>query len=165
MQTFQPPSDEEIGAAFAEGQAAVAALIRRALRQQAALFESGAEAAGRQREILQGELYWVALEEDGVAHPQVVLQENVFNRSRIPSVVVCGLTSNRKRASAPGNVLLEDGEGNLTRQSVVEVSKVSTVAKTRLGEYIGALSAARVEQILAGMRFLQAISEPRDAGG
>ncbi|MEO8396295.1 MAG: type II toxin-antitoxin system PemK/MazF family toxin, partial [Chloroflexota bacterium] len=40
-------------------------------------------------------------------------------------------------------------------QSVVEVSKVSTVDKTQLGEYIGSLSEARIAQILAGMRFLQ----------
>ena len=61
-----------------------------------------------------------------------------------------------KRANEPGNVLLEPGEGNLSRQSIVIVSQVSAVEKNRLGETIGALSDARVEQILAGMRFQQA---------
>jgi mRNA interferase MazF len=37
----------------------------------------------------------------------------------------------------------------------VEVSKVSTVDKTHLGEYIGSLTEQRVHEILAGMRFLQ----------
>jgi mRNA interferase MazF len=84
-----------------------------------------------------------------------VLQDDVFNRSRIQTVIVCALTSNMKRASMPGNVLLDGGEANLPRQSVVEVSKVSAVDRTQLGDYIGTLSRQRVNQILAGMRFLQ----------
>lgn len=55
----------------------------------------------------------------------------------------------------PGNVLLEAGEANLSRQSVVEVAKVSTIYKAQLGEYIGSLRPERIEQIQAGMRFLQ----------
>ncbi len=86
----------------------------------------------------------------------MVIQDDVFNRSRISTVIVCALTSNLKRATEPGNILLEVGEGNLTRQSVVVVSQVSSVYKARLGERIGALSDERVEQILAGMRFQQA---------
>ena len=71
------------------------------------------------------------------------------------TVVVCLLTSNRQRVTMPGNVLLEAGEGNLTRLSVVEVSKVFPVARSRLGDSIGTLSEQRIEQILAGMRFVQ----------
>ena len=52
--------------------------------------------------------------------------------------------------------LLEVGEGNLPKQSVVVVSQVSSVDKARLGERIGSLSDPRVEQILAGLRFQQA---------
>jgi mRNA interferase MazF len=71
-------------------------------------------------------------------------------------VVVCTLTSNLHRANEPGNVLLDVGEGNLPKRSVVIVSQVSSVEKARLGERIRALSEARVEQILAGLRFQQA---------
>ena len=84
------------------------------------------------------------------------MQDDVFNRSRISTVVVCALTSNLNRATEPGNVLLDPCEGNLQKQSVVVVSQVSSVYKTRLGEHIGSLSEERVQQILAGMRFLQA---------
>ena len=86
----------------------------------------------------------------------MVVQEDVFNHSRITTVVLCALTSNLQRAKEPGNVLLEPGEANLPAQSVVVVSQVSSVEKSRLGERIGALSDARVGQILAGLRFLQA---------
>ena len=60
----------------------------------------------------------------GYSHPHVVVQEDVFNHSRIATVVVCALTSNLHRANEPGNVLLEAGEGNLPKQSVVVVSQV-----------------------------------------
>jgi mRNA interferase MazF len=119
--------------------------------------------------VNQGDLYWVSLEdpnqpEPGYAHPYVVIQDNIMNRSRIHTVVVCALTTNLKRAKAPGNVLLERGEANLPRQSVVVVSQVSTVNKTQLGEYIGPLTEERVNQILAGMQFLQLMTERHETG-
>ena len=52
-------------------------------------------------------------------------------------------------------VLLEVGEGNLQKQSVVVVSQIASVPRGRLRERVGALSQARVEQILAGLRFQQ----------
>jgi mRNA interferase MazF len=111
--------------------------------------------------INRGDLFWIEPDESrgsipGYSHPHVVIQDDVFNRSRISTVVVCALTSNLNRANEPGNVLLEVGEGDLPRQSVVVVSQVSAVYKNRLGERIGALSDGRVEQILAGMKFQQA---------
>jgi mRNA interferase MazF len=109
----------------------------------------------------QGDIFWIEADPSrgsipGSPHPHVVVQDDVFNRSRISTVVVCALTSNLNRATEPGNVLLALSEGNLQKQSVVVVSQVSSVYKTRLGEHIGSLSAERVQQILAGMRFLQA---------
>jgi mRNA interferase MazF len=108
-----------------------------------------------------GDLFWIG-PDDGrgavppISHPHVVVQDDVFNHSRISTVVVCALTTNLHHASEPGNVLLDLGEGNLPRQSVVVVSQISSVDKSRLGQRIGALSATRVEQILAGLRFQQA---------
>jgi mRNA interferase MazF len=109
----------------------------------------------------QGDIFWIEADASrgstpGSPHPHVVVQDDVFNRSRISTVIVCALTSNLNRATEPGNVLLEPGEGSLGKQSVVVVSQVSSVYKTRLGAHIGTLSSERVQQILAGMRFLQA---------
>jgi mRNA interferase MazF len=109
--------------------------------------------------IRQGDLYWLQAgagsDSEVGAHPYLVIQEDVLNDSRITTVVVCALTSNLKQAPAPGNVLLEEGEGGLPHRSAVVISKVSTVEKSRLGDRIGALSPERVEQVLAGMKFLQ----------
>ena len=110
--------------------------------------------------IDRGDVYWIVLDDDrgtpGLAHPHVVVQDDVFNRARITTVVVCALTSNLERAREPGNVLLDPGEADLPRQSVVVVSQISSVDKTRLGARIGTLSSARVDQIIAGLRFQQA---------
>jgi mRNA interferase MazF len=83
----------------------------------------------------------------------------VFNASRINTTVVCALTSNLTRATAPGNVLLDIGEGTLPKQSVVVVSQLFTVDKRDLGEYIGSLSPKRIRQILEGIDLLL---QPRD---
>ncbi|WPB75725.1 type II toxin-antitoxin system PemK/MazF family toxin [Archangium violaceum] len=110
--------------------------------------------------INRGDVFWIAPDDSrgpapSYSHPHVVVQDDVFNHSRITTVVVCALTSNLHRATEPGNVLLEVGEGNLSKQSVVVVSQISSIDKSRLGERIGSLSDARVEQILAGLRFQQ----------
>jgi mRNA interferase MazF len=114
--------------------------------------------------INQGDIFWVDLDEPfgsepGYRHPHVVIQNNVFNRSRIDTVVVCTLTSNLRRANAPGNVLLEAGEANLPEPSVVNVSQIFTVSKSQLVEKIGTLSSERIRQILNGVRLL---TEPRE---
>ena len=106
-------------------------------------------------------MFWIGPDDSrgsvpGYPHPHVVVQDDVFNHSRITTVVVCALTSNLRRVNWPGNVLLEAGEGGLPKRSVVVVSQVSSVEKARLGERIGSLSDARVGQILAGLRFQQA---------
>ena len=113
------------------------------------------------RDLQRGDLFWLIEDRAGAprssyAHPHVVVQEDVFNRSRITTVIVCALTTNLHRANEPGNVLLEPGEGALPKQSVVVVSQIASVEKTRLGARIGTLSPARVDQIIAGLRFQQA---------
>jgi len=88
--------------------------------------------------IKQGDTHWIELEEPigsepGYSQPRVVIQNNVFNQSRIHTVIVCALTTNIKRANAPGNIVLEVGEANLPKQGVVWVSQIFTVDKTQFG--------------------------------
>ncbi len=114
--------------------------------------------------INQGDVYWAELGEPsgsgpGYQHPHVVIQSNLFNASKINTVITCVLTSNMRLAQAPSNVALEKGEANLPKPSVVLVSQIVTLDKAELGEYIGTLSRHRVNQILAGV---QMMLEPRD---
>jgi len=114
--------------------------------------------------IRQGDVFWIDFDEPsgsepGWRHPHVVIQNNVFNQSRINTVVVCVITSNLKRAESPGNVLLEKGEANLPKQSAVNISQIFTIDKRDLSEKIGELSPRRIRQILDGICLL---TEPRD---
>lgn len=114
--------------------------------------------------VRQGEVYWLSFgipsgSGPGYRHPYVVIQNNVFNDSRINTVVVCGITSNLRRGKAMGNVLLEKREAGLPERSVVNVSQIFTVDKAALIERIGTVSPKRVRQILDGVRLL---TEPRE---
>lgn len=109
--------------------------------------------------IRQGEVYWIdfgfaAGSAPAERHPCVVVQSDLFNRSRILTTVVCLVTSNLSRAQAPGNVLLEGGEGYLPRPSVVNVSQVVTVDKSELSERIGRLPAVKIDAIRRGLHLL-----------
>jgi len=109
--------------------------------------------------IRQGRVYWLDF---GTAtgsvtaerHPCVVVQNDVFNRSEIATSVVCLITSNLSRANAPGNVLLQTGEANLPKASVVNISQIQTVDKTDLSESIGDLSGTAAAAVRDGLFLL-----------
>jgi mRNA interferase MazF len=114
--------------------------------------------------INQGDIFWIDFDdpsgsEPGYRHPHVVIQNNLFNRSLINTVVVCALTSNLKRANAPGNVLLDKGEANLPKKSVINISQIFTVNKSDLSEKIGSLTRERFSQVYEGIKLL---AEPRE---
>ncbi len=109
--------------------------------------------------IRQGDIFWVELGKPagsgpGFRHPCVVIQNNVYNTSRLNTVILCVLTSNLERAKAPGNVLLRKGEGNLPKASVVNITQIITVDKSDLAEKIGSLSLVRLNEILDGVSLL-----------
>ena len=114
--------------------------------------------------IEQGDIFWVDIDdpygsEPGGRRPYVVVQNNMYNFTRISTVVACAITANLKRESAPGNVLLNRGEGDLPRKSVVNISQVITLDKQVLSERIGTLSSRRIQEIISG---LQLLLEPRE---
>jgi len=109
--------------------------------------------------VRQGEIYWIDFgaatgSAQAQRHPCVVVQGDLFNRSRIATTVVCLITSNLARAEAPGNVLLEEGMGNLRRPSVVNISQVVTVDKSELSEPVGRVPVSKVDAIRQGLHLL-----------
>ncbi|MBL8211282.1 MAG: type II toxin-antitoxin system PemK/MazF family toxin [Bryobacterales bacterium] len=110
-------------------------------------------------EIKQGHVFWIDFgSRVGSApadrHPCVVVQNDVFNHSAIGTTVVCLITSNVARAKAPGNVLLQKGEGGLSKPSVVNVSQILTVDKTELIECVGTLTPASRNAVRDGLHLL-----------
>lgn len=118
------------------------------------------------RTIRTGDIYWLLPDpsqdaEPGVLHPHVVIRADVWSDREQPAVVACALTTNLRRVSLPGNLLIPAGEANLPKTSIVEVSKVVTLETARLGVFIGRLSEQRVAQIQAGIRFVATSFRPR----
>lgn len=114
--------------------------------------------------IRQGDIYWVELveprgSEPGYRHPYAVIQNDIFNKSKLQTVVLCALTSNLVRSTAPGNVLLNKEEANLPKRSVVNITQVLTIDKGELQHKIGSLSKKRIREIIDGINLLV---EPRD---
>jgi mRNA interferase MazF len=110
-------------------------------------------------ETRQGEVYWLDFgpafgSAPAQLHPCVVVQSDVFNRSRIATTVVCLITSNMDRAAAPGNVALRKGAAGLPRPSVVNVSQVVTVDKLDLEDRVGRLPRPTLDLVLAGLRLV-----------
>jgi mRNA interferase MazF len=109
--------------------------------------------------VRQGDVFWLDLGEPsgsapGFRHPHLVVQSDVFNDSPLQTTVVCVITSSLQRAKAPGNVLLDQGEGGLPQPSVVNVSQIFTVDKEDLIEKIGTLSPERLREVLDGVYLL-----------
>ena len=110
-------------------------------------------------EIKQGDIFWIEQDkpkgsEPGHRRPFIVVQNNLFNKSRINTVVVCALTTNLQRAKSPGNVLLEAGDGGFTKTTVVNVSQMFTVDKSFLEEFCGSLSPKEITQVVEGINLL-----------
>ena len=104
--------------------------------------------------ISPGDIYWLIVQgENTIAHPHVVIQVDVSSEGQ--TITLCALTTNMRKLNMPGNVLLDEGEGNLPKRSIVEVGKVQTLAITDLGDPIGNLSPQRLAQIWAGIRFVE----------
>jgi len=107
--------------------------------------------------IKQGEIYWVDFEDPacsgpGYRRPCIVIQNNLFNASKINTVIVCIITSSLALAKVPGNVLLKKGEGGLPKDSVANVSQIITLDKTDLEEKVGQLGKGVINDIVTGIK-------------
>jgi mRNA interferase MazF len=107
-------------------------------------------------EVRQGEVWWADMaepigSEPGFHRPVVVVQCDSFNLGSIKTVVCVSLTSNLKWARAPGNVVLSAKSTGLPKDSVANVSQISTLDRQQLTEHIGKLPASQLRLILDGI--------------
>ncbi|MBM4783420.1 MAG: type II toxin-antitoxin system PemK/MazF family toxin [Archangiaceae bacterium] len=100
--------------------------------------------------IQRGDVVWLVAEAPDISHPHVVIALDEA------TAIVAMVTSNLHRAKAPGNVLLEAGEGGLPKQSVI-VAHALTVPLARLGVRVGALSAQRLAALETGLGFVESL--------
>lgn len=111
----------------------------------------------------QGEVYWLRFRGAGSEpegrRPAVVLQDDAFNRSAIQTTVVAAITSNLSLMGMPGNVRLRKGEAGLPKPSVVNLSQIRTIDRSRLDRRIGCLGPVRVREVLRGLVTVFGIDE------
>ena len=106
--------------------------------------------------VARGQLWWADLpnptgSEPGFTRPVLIVQAESFNRSKLATVVVTAITSNLHLADAPGNVMLPKIKSGLPKDSVVNVSQLSTIDRDSLKEPITLLDRGTVQQIDEGL--------------
>ncbi len=109
--------------------------------------------------IQRGEIWWANLSEaqgsgPGYRRPVLIVQSDLFNLSKIQTVVVAVITKNLELAKAPGNVSISAKTSHLPVDSVVNVSQVITIDKNLLAEYVGALSEKKMARITEGLKLV-----------
>jgi mRNA interferase MazF len=105
--------------------------------------------------ISQGDVWWADLpapegSAPGYRRPVIVIQGDAFNRTSIRTVVCVPITSNLKWADLPGNVTLTRSDSGLPRQSVANLSQVTTLDRSVLDERVGKIPASKLAIVLAG---------------
>lgn len=113
--------------------------------------------------ISQGDVFWLRLggagSEPRGRRPVVVVQHDRYNRSAIATTVVAAVTSNPRMAAMPGNVRLAKGEAGLPRPSVVNVTQLVTLDKSRLTERSGRLAPRKLQGVLEGLGLVLGIEQ------
>jgi mRNA interferase MazF len=84
--------------------------------------------------------------------PIVIVQSDNLNRSRLATVVVVAVSSNTDLARHPGNVFLPAASSGLPRDSVINVSTLTTFNRYDLEEQVGSLPVAMMREVDAGLR-------------
>lgn len=90
----------------------------------------------------------------GYRRPLLVVQADSFNRSRIQTVVCVVLTSNTRLSDMPGNVLLDQSDSGLPKESVANVSQVVTLDRRFLSERVGSVPEFELGKVDEGLKLV-----------
>lgn len=106
--------------------------------------------------LAQGEVWWADLPAPtgsgpGYRRPVVIVQGDALNMSSLATTLVVPLTSNLRWAAAPGNVALAASRTGLPKESVANVSHVSSVDRDILNERVGRVSDGELQLVLQGI--------------
>ncbi len=98
-----------------------------------------------------GALYWVKLDptvgsEIANTRPALIISNNTGNQYA-DRVIVAPVSSGNVQRVYPFEVRLEGGEAGLPQRSKVLLDQIRTVDKSRLGNRIGMLTPARMEDV------------------
>lgn len=103
-----------------------------------------------------GEIYWVHLDptigsEIAKTRPALVISNDIGNQFA-ERVIVAPISSSGTASVYPFEVLLEPVDSGLPKASKVLLDQIRTVDKQTLGNRIGAVSHARMQEVDAAVR-------------
>lgn len=107
--------------------------------------------------MTRGEIWWTNLRkpvgsEPGFKRPVLIIQSDVFNKSKINTVICLVITSNLNLAETGKNILLKKAESNLPKDSVINVSQIVTLDKEYLDECIGSVSQKIMQKLESSLK-------------
>jgi mRNA interferase MazF len=106
--------------------------------------------------VSQGEVYWHDFgppigSEPGGRRPVVVIQGERYNHSTWSTTVVASITTRLDRAQLSAMVFVPRGTAGLTKDSVINLTSLSTVNKSELVELMGRLPSALWQDVIRAM--------------
>jgi mRNA interferase MazF len=112
--------------------------------------------------IERGGIHWAAFgapvgSRPAKRRPVVVVQSEHLNRSRLATVVTAAISSNTDLARHPGNVFLPAVSSGLPRDSVIDVSTLTTFNRYELDDSIGTVPLAVMREVDEGLRLVLAL--------
>ena len=109
--------------------------------------------------MIRGEIWWVDLgiphgSEPGFRRPVLIVQNDGFTKSSLSTVIVVPITSNVALAEAPGNVFLSIKQSGLPRDSVINISQLTVLDKSRFEEKVKKLKPELLRSVETGLKIV-----------
>ena len=107
------------------------------------------------KQIKRGQIYYADLSpvkgsEQGGHRPVLIIQNDIGNRYA-PTVIAAIITSRHTKAKLPTHIWLNE-ECGLPKESMVECEQVRTIDKSRLKDFMGAVSNEVMAEIDKGLK-------------
>jgi mRNA interferase MazF len=109
--------------------------------------------------MIRGEIWWADFgapfgSEPGFNRPVLIIQTDSVNQSKINTTIIVPFTTNLLLEAAPGNVFVDKDESKLPRDSVLVVSQISVIDKSRLIKYENKVSQNLLDELENGLKLI-----------
>ena len=109
--------------------------------------------------MTRGEIWWADFgipfgSEPGFNRPVLIVQADAINKSKINTIIVIPFSTNLLLENAPGNVFVDKDESKLSKDSVLVVSQISTIDKTRLIKFENKVTQNIMNSVEDGLKII-----------
>ncbi len=109
--------------------------------------------------MTRGEIWWADFgvsfgSEPAFNRPVLIIQADSLNKSKLNTVLVIPFTTNVLMGEAPGNIFVAKNDSKLSKDSVLVVSQVSAIDRTRLIKKESKINTRILEKTEQGLRLV-----------